>query len=71
MKNDINITFLQDYPIGVDQVVAEKKTDVDPFVNVYTINGQLLKHHVLREEALDGLRKGLYIVGRKKVYVKD
>ncbi len=70
VKNDINITFLQDYPIGVDQVVSEEKTDVDPFVNVYTINGHLLKLHVKESEALEGLRKGLYIVGRKKVFVR-
>ena len=68
VKNDINIVLLQDYPIGVDQVVAEKESD--PFVNVYTINGHLLKQHVLRENALDGLNKGLYIVGRKKVFVR-
>ena len=70
VKNDINITFLQDYPIGVDQVVSEEKTDVDPFVNVYTINGHLVKQHVKESEALDGLNKGLYIVGRKKVFVR-
>ena len=71
VKNDIKLTLTKSYPIGVDQVVSEEKTDVDPFVNVYTINGHLLKQHVLRENALDGLRKGIYIVGRKKVYVKD
>ena len=67
VKNDINIVLLQDYPIGVDQVVAEKESD--PFVNVYTINGYLLKHHVKESEALDGLNRGIYIVGRKKVFV--
>lgn len=71
VNNDINIEFYADSPIGVDQVVSEEKTDVDPFVNVYTINGYLVKQHVLREDALDGLQKGIYIVGRKKVYVKD
>jgi len=54
----------------VDQVVSEEKTDVDLFVNVYTINGYLLKQHVKESEALDGLNKGLYIVGRKKVFVR-
>jgi hypothetical protein len=68
VKNDINIVLLQDYPIGVDQVAAEKESD--PFVNVYTINGYLLKQHVKESEALDGLNKGLYIVGRKKVFVR-
>ena len=67
VKNDINIVLLQDYPIGVDQVAAEKEND--PFVNVYTINGYLLKHHVKESEALEGLNRGIYIVGRKKVFV--
>ena len=71
VKNDIKLTLTKSYPIGVDQVVSEEKTEVDPFVNVYTINGYLVKQHVLREDALDGLRKGIYIVGRKKVYVKN
>lgn len=67
VKNDINIVLLQDYPIGVDQVVAEKESD--PYVNVYTINGYLLRQHVKENEALEGLNKGIYIVGRKKVFV--
>ncbi len=67
VKNDINIVLLQDYPIGVDQVAAEKESD--PFVNVYTINGYLLKQHVKESEAIEGLNRGLYIVGRKKVFV--
>lgn len=70
VNNDINIEFYADSPVGVDQVVAEKKTDVDPFVNVYSINGHLVKQHVKESEALDGLNKGLYIVGRKKVFVR-
>lgn len=69
VNNNIDLTFWVDAPVSVDQVAAEKESD--PFVNVYTINGYLVKQHVLREDALDGLRKGLYIVGRKKVYVKD
>lgn len=68
VKNDIKLTLTKTYPIGVDQVVAEKESD--PFVNVYTINGYLLKQHVKESEALDGLNKGLYIVGRKKVFVR-
>lgn len=73
VNNDIDILFysLQDnYLIDVDQITAENETFEDAYVNVYTINGYLLKHHVLRENALDGLSNGLYIVGSKKVYLK-
>lgn len=68
VNNNIDLTFWVDAPVGVDQVAAEKESD--PFVNVYTINGYLLKQHVKESEALDGLNKGLYIVGRKKVFVR-
>ncbi|MEE1083670.1 MAG: hypothetical protein UH850_08065 [Paludibacteraceae bacterium] len=67
VNNNIDLTFWVDAPVGVDQVVAEKESD--PFVNVYTINGYMLKHHVKESEALEGLNRGLYIVGRKKVFV--
>lgn len=72
VNNDIDIlffSFADQYLIDVDQITAEIVEDA--YVNVYTINGHLLKQHVLKEEALDGLRKGLYIVGGKKVYVKN
>ncbi len=73
VNNDIDILFYSledDYLIDVDQITAENETFEDAYVNVYTINGHLLKHHVLRENALDGLSNGLYIVGSKKVYLK-
>jgi hypothetical protein len=39
-------------------------------VNVYTIDGKLLKRNVKATDANKGLTKGLYIVGKKKVAVK-
>lgn len=38
-------------------------------VNVYTMTGVMLKHNVDPDLALDGLEKGLYIVGNRKVTV--
>lgn len=73
VNNDIDLTFINNpnnYLIGVDQVKAEKESVADPYVNVYTINGYLIKQNVAKEDALNGLSKGIYIVGRKKVYVK-
>lgn len=49
--------------VGVNGVEA----DTDAAVNVYSIDGTLLKKGVTRAEALEGLTKGLYIVGGKKV----
>jgi hypothetical protein len=52
---------------GVKAIVATKTAEK---INVYTIDGKLLKRNVKATEALKGLNKGLYIVGKKKVAVK-
>lgn len=39
-------------------------------VNVYNMNGQLIRQNVERNEATTGLPSGIYIVGGKKVIVK-
>jgi uncharacterized protein YlzI (FlbEa/FlbD family) len=52
---------------GVKSVIVNKSTDK---VNVYTIDGKLLKKNVKATEAQKGLNKGLYIVGKKKIAVK-
>lgn len=54
---DGNVTAIED-------VLGE---DVDTTVNVYTIDGVCVKSGVKSSEALDGLRKGIYIVNGKKV----
>lgn len=54
---DGNVTAIED-------VLGE---DVDAIVNVYTIDGVCVKSGVKSSEALDGLRKGIYIVNGKKV----
>lgn len=40
------------------------------FVDVYSINGRLIKASVEEEKATDGLDKGIYIIGKRKVLVK-
>lgn len=40
------------------------------WVNVYSIDGRLLRAKVQQDEALTGLPKGIYIVGKKKVVMK-
>lgn len=42
----------------------------DEPVNVYDLNGRLLKSNVAASDATSGLQKGVYIVGGKKVIVK-
>ena len=40
------------------------------FVDVYSIDGRLIKAFVEEEKATDGLDKGIYIIGKRKVLVK-
>ena len=49
------------------EIVEEENSE---FVDVYTIDGVLLKRNVKASEATDNLAKGIYIVGKKKVLVK-
>jgi len=54
-------------PTGVvDLPIAAPSTSVD----VYSLSGQLLRRQVRREQALQGLPKGLYIVNGHKVLWK-
>ena len=52
---------------GVKSIIVNKSTDK---VNIYTIDGKLLKHNVKATEAQEGLSKGLYIIGKKKAIVR-
>ena len=47
------------------QIIAVKR-----FVNVYSVDGTLLRRHVDASAATQGLSRGIYIVGNKKVMVK-
>ena len=49
-----------------DVVIEDQKEKV----NVYSIDGVLIRRNVARAGATDGLKKGIYIVGKKKVLVK-
>ena len=54
---------------GGDAAVDEIFQTVPEFVNVYNVNGLLLKRNVRPDEALSGLPKGIYIVGNRKVVI--
>ncbi len=60
--NMIDVTSL-----GIDDISVDSE---DTPVNVYNLQGVLLKSNVNRNEALEGLNPGLYIVGGKKYLVK-
>lgn len=49
-----------------DVIVANGNEKVD----VYTITGMKVRSQVTRDDALDGLEKGVYIIGNKKYFVR-
>ena len=51
----------------INEVVVE---DPKELVDVYSIDGVLLRRNVARAAATNGLAKGIYIVGKEKVLVK-
>lgn len=57
---------LYDVPASIES------TDVGRagFVDVYSIDGRLIKASVEEKKATDGLDKGIYIIGKRKVLVK-
>lgn len=58
--------FEQKIATDVDMVDA---ADVDPIVNVYSVDGALLKKNVKLSEALMTLKRGYYIINNKKVFI--
>lgn len=52
---------------GISEITATQEPGV---CNVYSIDGRLLKAGVERDSATDGLARGIYIVGGKKVIVR-
>ncbi len=52
---------------GIGTVITE---DDNTLVDVYNLNGQLIRYNVKRSEAVKGLPSGYYLIGNEKVYVK-
>ena len=60
-------TFSTEVINAIAKIAADSKNGK---VNVYTVDGALVKQNVKAADALKGLKKGLYIVGKQKVLVK-
>ena len=63
---DFELCIKGDIVNGIANAVAGKSGKV----NVYTTDGVLVKKNVKAANAKDGLKKGVYIIGRDKVLVK-
>lgn len=57
----------QGEPTGIDPTNIEHS---DELVDVYNLQGILLRKEIKKSIAFDGLDRGLYIVGREKVFVQ-
>lgn len=55
---------------GVDSVWGDSHSFRNGPVEVYSMTGQKVREAATEQEALEGLEKGLYIVGTKKVIIK-
>jgi len=68
------VHFINDLTVEVGTTTGVKDINIDTEasgpVDVYNMNGQLLRHNVERNEATQGLPQGIYIVGGKKVIVR-
>ena len=66
--------FIDDFTVEVGTTTGVRDINIDSQatgpVDVYNMNGQLLRHNVERSEATQGLPSGIYIVGGKKVIVR-
>jgi len=67
-----SVTF--DYIKAVNQFTAlndVKADNPDALVNVYNINGSLIRRNVKSSEVVKELKDGLYMIGNKKVLVNN
>ena len=55
---------------GIDSPVWSDFEDPNAPVDVYDLNGRVIKSRVSRDQARDGLEPGIYIIGSKKVIVR-
>ena len=57
-------------PTGIVGVDNNDTNTIPDFVDVYTIDGTLIRRHVHSTECTKGLKEGIYIVNGKKITVK-
>lgn len=50
---------------GIDEIFQ----DLPEYLNVYSINGMIIKSNVKASEALNGLPKGIYLINKKKIVI--
>ena len=64
-EGEYDLLLTTERALGIKQVTGNSA-----LVNVYTVDGKLLKRNVKAADVLKNLKKGIYIIGKKKVSVK-
>ena len=64
---DVTISTLDG---GILNKIKEAVSKLNVKVDVYTVDGALVKRNVKAADAKKGLKKGLYIIGKEKVLIK-
>ena len=65
-QKSVNIYAKSPVATGIEEIVTENCTSVD----IYTLTGVCIRHKANAANALEGLAKGIYIIGNRKVVVK-
>lgn len=66
-SNGAEQTIFGNWTTAIQSITAEATKDE---VDVYDINGRVVRHRVSSTDALVGLPKGIYVVGKKKIMVE-
>lgn len=67
VEADLTITIKEGLLNGVKTVIVDNAAEK---VDVYTVDGVLVKRNVARANATEGLKSGIYIVGKDKILVR-
>ena len=62
----MNIYAKSPITTGIESIVTKDNS----IVNIYSLTGVCIQRQVDAEKAIEGLAKGIYIIGNKKVVVK-
>ena len=65
-QKSVNIYAKSPVTTNIESIITENSSVVD----VYSLTGVCIRHQVDIRNALEGLAKGIYIIGNKKVFVR-
>ena len=64
----LNISFVEDEETAIREIDDDRKAENE--LNIYSIDGTLIRKAENTSDGLNGLKKGTYIINRKKVMIR-